>query len=97
MSTSVYIESGIAIPQSKAGRGRPLAPATKKLWDILATLNVGDSFILPTDLIGGDSNGKRQSAFASRVQVGKKQGVINQDSKFISRVTDGEVRVWRKE
>jgi len=84
--SAIQIERGVPMPKQHSGRA--MTPARVELEEVLDCINVGESFIVPEQLV---EHGAGYPQVKSNVRV----AFQNRDMKCVARVTDLGMRVWR--
>ena len=89
--STIRIENDVPLPIGAGTNGRPPSEAMLHLTEAIDRMNVGDSLILPKELVQRDSKLTNQNQAKANVR----RAFSKRNMKCATRVTDLGVRVWR--
>ena len=89
--STIRIEKNVPLPTGSGTSGRPPSQAMLYLTEAIDRRNVGDSLILPEELVQRDSRFKNQNQAKANVR----RAFSKRNMKCVTRSTDLGVRVWR--
>jgi len=89
--STIRIEKNVPLPTAAGTSGRPPSEAMVYLTEAIDQMNIGDSLILPEELVQRDSKLKNQNQAKANVR----KAFSKRNMKCVTRATDLGVRVWR--
>jgi len=89
--STIKIDKGVPLPITCGHSGRPPSEAMLYLTEAIDRMNVGDSLILPEELVQRDSRLKNLNQAKANVR----RAFSKRNMKCVTRATDLGVRVWR--
>ena len=88
--STIRIEKNVPLPTSAGISGRPPSEAMVYLTEAIDRMNVGDSLILPKELV------QREGKLKNQAKANVRKAFSNRNMKCVTRaIASGRVRVWR--